>query len=144
MWYWRPAQIGLPQYSYEVVVSLARKTMVWAGWLNFPAIPNEIHLVTSTGWGGCTQCYAQYGDPMWYWGQAQIGPPQCTYEVVVSFVGETMVWGCWFTFTTIPNEKYLSLALDEADVHSATLNMVTQCGTGGKPKLDLFSTRTRL
>jgi hypothetical protein len=31
-----------------------------------------------------------------------------------------------------------------ADVHSATHNMVAQCGAGGKPKLVLLSTLTRL
>jgi len=47
--------------------------------------------------------------------------------------------------TDNPQTKYIwSRALDEADVNSATHDMLSQCGVGGQPKLDLLSTYTRL
>jgi hypothetical protein len=93
---WWPAQIGPSQYSYEVVVSFVGETKVWAGWFTFATIPNKVRLVTSTGWGGCSQRYTRYGGPMWSWRPAQIWPSQYTYEVVESFVDETKVCAGWF------------------------------------------------
>jgi len=87
---------------------------------------------------------------MWCWWPAQIGPPQYTYEVVVSFVGETNIAGgqpklvLLSTLTRLWCRYHLSqrcepvdlplplsqtkciwsLAPVEADVHSATHDMV--------------------
>jgi len=107
MWCWRPAQIGPPQYIYEVVVSFVVEKMVWAGWFTFTTILYQVYLVTSTRWGGCGQRYTRYGVSMWCWRPTQIGPPHYIYEVVVSFVVEKMVWAGWFTFRTISTNLYL-------------------------------------
>jgi len=107
MWCWRPAQIGPPQGTYEVVMTALHEMMVLADWFTFPTIPNKLYLVASSGECGCGHRYTRYVGPMWCWRQAQIGPSQDTYEIVVLFVGQKMVWAAWFTFDTIPNKLYL-------------------------------------
>jgi hypothetical protein len=64
-----------------------------------------------------------------------------TYEVVVSFVGEKEVYLPLLLSQTIFN---WSLAPVEANVDSARVDMVAQCGAGDQPQIDLLSMHTRL
>ncbi len=75
---------------------------------------------------------------MWCWRPAQIGPPQTHMRLWRWPYARRWSESVDLPLVLSQTKLNWSLAVVEEVVDSVTHNMVTQCGAGGQPKLDLI------